>query len=474
MTEYQPTWNSLRKHHTPEWFRDAKLGIYTHWGIYSVPACGPNASWYPFFMYKEGKPQHAHHVENYGGPENFGYKDFIPDFTGEKFDADEWAETFKNAGARFAGPVGEHHDGFSMWDSLTNQWNSAKMGPKRDVVGELEKACRAHGMKYMVAMHHAENWWFYPHWRKEFDTSDPRYAGLYGEPHNPNGPNDDHPFFNQNLPSPAFLAQWRTRLNEVVERYKPDLLWFDFGLSMVEESCIQDFLAYYYNKEAQWDRELVVTYKWNDVPPNIGLLDHELGSETEMTYHEWLTDSTVDDGQGWGYVRDTGYKSPTTLIHYLVDNVSKNGALLLNVGPKPDGTFPDEARTILKEMGKWLLVNGEAIYGTTPWFVPGEGPSKLEKAGAFGESARPNYNAKDIRFTVNDDALYAICLGWPGESVTVETLKGSKLYPGTVKSITMLGSEEPLRWQETGSGLVITTPSKKPCDHAYAFKIERS
>jgi alpha-L-fucosidase len=181
---YLPTWNSLKEHSTPKWLKEAKFGIYTHWGVYSVPAYGPNGSWYPANMYCEGTVQHEYHVKTYGDPSKFGYKDFIPMFKGEKFDADEWAELFKNAGAKFAGPVGEHHDGFCMWDTGFSVWNAAKMGPKRDVVGELEKAVCKKGMKYFVALHHMENWFFYPHWKKQYDVSDPRYAGLYGDAHN--------------------------------------------------------------------------------------------------------------------------------------------------------------------------------------------------------------------------------------------------------------------------------------------------
>ena len=189
---YQPTWDSLRQHPTPQWFKDAKFGIYTHWGIYCVPAKGPNATWYPYNMYREGTPQYDHHCRTYGPPQRFGWKDFIPMFSAERFDPDEWAEIFKDSGAQYAGPVGEHHDGFCMWDTQYSEWNAAKMGPRRDVVGALEQSFRKQGLRFMVALHHAENWWFYPHWRTEFDTSDPRYAGLYGEPHDLDGPRGCH------------------------------------------------------------------------------------------------------------------------------------------------------------------------------------------------------------------------------------------------------------------------------------------
>jgi alpha-L-fucosidase len=198
--KYQPTWDSLRTHPTPQWFKNAKFGIYTHWGVYCVPAKGPNATWYPYNMYREGTAQWEYHVKTYGGSEKFGWKDFIPMFTADKFDPDEWAEAFAGSGARYAGPVGEHHDGFTMWDTLYNEWNATRMGPRTDVVGRLEKAIRKAGMRYLIALHHAENWWFYPHWRKEFDTSDPRYAGLYGEAHDLEG-KVGKGFFDQERPS---------------------------------------------------------------------------------------------------------------------------------------------------------------------------------------------------------------------------------------------------------------------------------
>src|SRR6188474_586632 len=226
---YEPTWSSLRAHHTPRWFQEAKFGIYTHWGVYSVPAwrhptAGQDVTWYGRNMYFETMPQYAHHVKTYGDPSKFGYKDFIPQFTGEKFDPDEWAELYKQSGARYAGTVGEHHDGFCMWDTRYSEWSAAKLGPKRDVVGELEQAIRRQGLKFLVALRHAENWWFYPHWLEGYDTADPRYAGLYGEPHTVEAQNigpelfdpatsdakaRDAWLFQQAKPSTKFLENWR-------------------------------------------------------------------------------------------------------------------------------------------------------------------------------------------------------------------------------------------------------------------------
>ena len=467
---YEPNWDSLVKHPTPQWFKDAKFGIYTHWGVYCVPAKGPNATWYPHHMYQEGTPQWEYHVQTYGGPEKFGWKDFIPMFTAEKFDPDEWAELFKESGAQYAGPVGEHHDGFTMWDTRYNDWNSTKMGPKTDVVGRLEKAIRNQGMRFLVALHHAENWWFYPHWRKEFDTSDPRYAGLYGEAHDLDG-KVGKTFFDQSRPSKKFLETWKAKILEVIDNYDPDVLWFDFGLRGLPDKPKEEFLAYYYNKAIERGKEVAVTYKDYDLVPGSGVVDLELGRMDKLTYNEWITDTTVDDGQGWGYLKETPYKTTTELVHYLIDNVSKNGYLLLNVGPKPDGTLPDEAKELLRGMGKWMAVNGEAIYGTTNWITHGEGPAQIKKAGAFNENEKPGYGRKDVRFTLKGNTLYATVLGWPGEYAVIETLKC--LYPDEILSVKMLGVDEELEWKLTSNALVIKTPDQKPCEHAYVFKIVR-
>jgi alpha-L-fucosidase len=396
-------------------------------------------------------------------------------FTGEKFDPDKWAELFHKAGAQFAGPVAEHHDGFCMWDSRYSEWSAAKMGPKRDVVGELEKAIRRQAMRFMVALHHAENWFFYPHWRKEFDTSDPRYTGLYGALHNLEGGPQPKPWhedwWEQEKPSQDFLEVWKAKILEVIDKYQPDLMWFDFGLRFVQEQYKKEFLAYYYNQAEEWGKEVVVTYKWHDLVPGAGVIDLELGRFDTLTYHDWITDSTVDDGQGWGYLKETNYKSLRTLIHYLVDNVSKNGYFLLNVGPKPNGEIPEQAQELLVGMGEWLQVNGEAIYATTPWTTYGEGPTQMKKAGYFMEDQEVHYTPRDIRFTNKDGVLYAICLGWPGEPITIESLKA--LYASEIRSVRMLGVDTELEWSLTQAGLTIKPPAKRPCEHAYVFKIVR-
>ncbi|MBS5521815.1 MAG: alpha-L-fucosidase [Clostridiales bacterium] len=473
---YEKSWNSLRNHQTPQWLMKAKFGIYTHWGIYSVPACKPNGSWYGFYMYQKGSPQYEYHIKTYGPPEKFGYKDFIPMFTGEKFDPQEWAALFKAAGAKFAGPVGEHHDGFSMWDTTLNPWNSKRMGPGRDVVGELARAIRAEGMKYMVALHHAENWRFFPHWIKESDLLDPKYYGLYGSPHNlewENGipENGEWPIWNtQAPPDRLFCDQWLAKCKEIIDKFHPDLLWFDFGLGFMPEAYKKEMVAYYYNEAKKREQEVALTYKFHDIPVGTGLIDLEQGRFNTQTYHDWITDTTIDDGEGWCYLKEGGYKSVQELIHYLVDNVSKNGYFLLNVGPKPDGEIPQEAKERLLGIGRWLEINGEAIYDTVPWVHFGEGPTKMKNSGMFSESEKMTYCSEDIRFTCRDNTLFAILLDWPKDCLAI-VKRLAKAYPGTIRDVTLLGSADVLEWEHTPSGLFVKLPSERPCQYAYVLKI---
>jgi alpha-L-fucosidase len=468
---YQPTWNSLKNWRTPQWLRDGKFGIYTHWGVYSVPAQGPNGTWFAHHAYKKDDGRERKYwVDTYGPLEKFGYKDFIPMFTGEKFNAEEWADLFQKSGARFAGPVAEHHDGFSMWDTKYSEWNAAKMGPKRDVVGELSKAIKKRDMKFVTAFHHAENWFFFPTWDKRFDCSNPRYSGLYGAIHEKGA-----------LPDKAFLDQWKGKIIEVIDKYDPDFVWFDFGLNLITDTYKQEMLAYYYNYAAAHNKEVVVSYKSHDLPPGVGLLDWELGQEPNMAYYDWITDTSIDSGRGWGYVKGLGFKSVDNLVDNLIDRVSKNGCLLLNIGPRPDGSIPEEAKERLLGLGKWLQINGDAIYGTTCWGVAGEGPSQIEKPSSeygFNEKNDIIYTGQDIRFTAKDNNLYAIALAWPGERVMIKSLRAKGrswpgLYPSEIASITMLGDGQELKWEMTGQGLSIETPKTPPCEHAFVFKIVR-
>ena len=468
---YQANWSSLAHRQTPQWLRDGKFGIYTHWGVYSVPAQGPNGTWFANHAYNStNSPERKYWEATYGPLEKFGYKNFIPQFTGEKFNADEWADLFQKAGARFAGPVAVHHDGFCMWDTKYSDWSAAKMGPKRDVLGELAVAIKKRDMRFVTAFHHAENWWYFPTWNTNLDCGDARYSGLYGPIHPWGEP-----------PSKAFLDDWKNKIVEVIDKYDPDFVWFDFGLNGIADSYKQDVLAYYYNRAAAEHKEVVVTYKFHHLPPGAGLLDLELGQENELTYSDWITDSTVDDGEAWGYVKGQGYKTVENLVVNLVDRVSKNGYLLLNIGPKPDGTIPEEAKQLLLGLGAWLKINGEAIYGTAPWEIAGEGPTQLTKKSSHGSNFNENnhlqYTGEDIRFTTKGNILYATALAWPGEKILIKSLAPQfnwpGLYPAEIASITMLGADKELKWEMTKAGLSVETPKAKPCDGAYVFKIVR-
>ncbi len=413
--KYEPNWSSLKQNPTPQWLQDGKFGIYTHWGPYAVHAYGSNTTWYSFALYMDAEGEARQHFEKTFGElsPDFGYKDLIPKFTADKFDAEEWADLFAKSGAKFAGPVAEHHDGFAMWDTKYSEWNAAKMGPKRDIVGQLEKAIKAKDMKFVTAFHHAANWFFFPVHDKQYDTGDPKNSGLYGQYHQPGE------MINQ-----EFINEWYNKIIEVIDKYGPDFIWFDFALDSLPEGYVKDFLAYYYNWAEKNGKEVVVTYKDHDIIPGAGVRDLELGQEPNVTYNDWITDTSVDDRGAWGWANDLTFKPPNRLIDNLIDRVSKNGYLLLNVGPKPDGTIPEGAKEVLLEMGEWLGQNGEAIYNTTPWFVAGEGPTKvgdIQRQG-FNESGAV-YQPEDIRFTVNGDNLYATFLDWPGEKALIQTIR---------------------------------------------------
>jgi alpha-L-fucosidase len=480
MTLNPKPWSELTNFHTPRWLKENKFGIYTHWGVYSVAAFGPNVSWYPHLMYQEGTAQYEYHCKKFGHPSQVGYKDLISQFDGSKFDPDEWAEIFSQAGAKFAGPVAEHHDGFAFWDSKLTKWNTKQMGPKRDVVGELEKACRNRGMKCLAAFHHAENWRFYPHWVKEYDTSDPAYAGLYGEAHNLDwgsekryAPQPGFGWKDQDLPTKSAHELWLGKIAEVVEAYNPDFVWFDFGLDFIADYYKRAFLTYYFDRAAQRDQEVVVSYKHNHLPAGAGLIDLEQGHFEHLTYHDWITDTTIDNGVAWGYLEGGGYKTSKQLIHYLADNVSKNGYMLLNVGPKPNGEIPDEAKKVLREIGRWLEVNGEAIYGTTPWKVAAEGPTVMGAYGDMSELHDIEYQPRDIRFTLKDDCIYAIFLGEIGDEVTIHSL-AEHLYPGEIASIVLLGDGRSLKWKQEGNKLRVYTAGTACGNDANVLKIRRN
>lgn len=464
---YSAEWASLKKYdEAPEWFRDAKLGIYFHWGVYSVPAFG--SEWYPRHMHLKNRPEYKHHKETYGKPTEFGYHDFVPKFKAEKFDADRWAKLFKQAGARFAGPVAEHHDGFSLWDSEVTPWNAADRGPQRDLAGLLADAVRERGMKFIATFHHARNnlWKKDGEWtghysgvKKNFPSllEDPELRMLYGY-----------------MPREKFLDFWLAKLKEVVDQYQPSLVWFDSWLNEVPETYQKRFLAYYYNSAADWDKDVVVTRKQDDLPLEASVEDYEKGRAAELTERAWLTDDTISKGS-WCYTEGLKIKSLNTVLDTFIDIVSKNGVLLLNISPKADGTIPERQKKVLRGLGDWLDRNGEAIYGTRPWKTFGEGPTRLKKGGHF--VGHVEYTAQDVRFTRSKDGktLYAIVLDWPGanEQLTIESVSLDNVPSDVqIKEVSLLGYDGDISWKLTDSGLALTTPSTKVDESAIVFRIK--
>ncbi len=457
---FEPTWESLKNYTVPRWYMDGKFGIFIHWGVYAVPAFG--SEWYPRNMYQQGSKEFEHHVATYGSQGEFGYKDFIPQFGAERYDPAAWADLFRKAGARFVVPVAEHHDGFAMYDSALTEWCAAKMGPKRDLIGELAEAVRDQWLVFGLSSHRAEHWWFMDGGMQfPSDVQDPQYAGLYG----PAQPRDTQP-------NEEFLDDWLARTCELVDKYQPQLVWFDWWIEQPAfEPYLRRFAAYYYNRAAQWNRGVAINYKKQAFPPEAAVYDIERGQLDDVNPLFWQTDTVVATNS-WGYVQDLDYKTSDQIIGDLADIVSKNGALLLNVGPKPDGTIPQEDQDILLDIGTWLQVNGEAIYDTRPWTVFGEGPTKVG-SGLFTDTQREAFTERDIRFTTRGDALYAIVLAEPEDrQVVVQSLSSAlRLYPREVGSVRLLGSDEDVKWSRGKTGLRVKLPGELPARGALALRI---
>lgn len=473
---FKPTWESLQRYECPQWFRDAKFGIYAHWGVYSAALGSRNTDWYGRNMYKKGHANNKEHLAKFGSLSKFGYKDFVPLFTAEKFNADEWADLYVEAGARFAGPVGEHADGFSMWDSKVNPWNAVDMGPKRNIVAEMEKAVRKRGLKFLVSMHHQWLWGWYPTWDPNTDAGDPANASLYG-PKYPataqgtvvNGRWEN--MYADPLPSPKFQATWLAKIKEVVSTYSPDVLWFDNRMQLLPEELRTEMASFYYNHSMAQGREPVLTYKRPDMKLGTATSDLERSRMPDIFPEPWLTDSSISRSS-WSYATDLEYYSTDRLVDDLVDIVSKNGCLLLNIAPHPDGTIPNEQKERLRGMGKWLRLNGEAIYSSRPWMIYGEGPTATP-VGHLSDFKFKGFGNKDVRFTTKGRALYAIALGWPDDGKLIIKALGTAKYSTEIKRVSLLGHKGKLKWKRMLDGLEIELPAQSPCEHACVFKIIR-
>ncbi|MDD4590401.1 MAG: alpha-L-fucosidase [Parabacteroides sp.] len=452
---FQPDWENIAENYQfPQWFTDSKFGIFIHWGVYSVPAF--DNEWYARNMYQKGSKAYEHHIATWGTQDKFGYKDFIPLFKAEKFNADEWAKLFKAAGAKYVVPVAEHHDGFSMYDSELNKWNATKMGPKKDIIGLLKSAVEKQGLVFGLSSHRAENAWFF-NGGMDFpsDVQDTSIT-LYGRRYDNQAYTGD------------FAREWLAHTYELVNKYEPKLVWFDWTVNdSILMPYFNKFLAYYYNNALDWGEKVVVNTK-QGYPTNIQVWDVERGKSGKMMLFPWQTDTSVGK-KSWCYIEGEENKTPKQIVHDLIDIVSKNGNLLLNIGPRADGTITEEQKNVLLSIGEWLNVNGESIYGTGCWKKSGEGNTESTR-GSFSDNQAVSYTAQDLRFTIKKNDFYVIALNW-SDKILVKSLNKATIDDAKILNISLLGSKEKIDWKLTKNGLELRFPSEKPCEYAYAFKI---
>jgi alpha-L-fucosidase len=470
VTLFASSWESVDRHvAAPEWFQDAKFGIYHHWGAFSVPAF--NSEWYPRAMYYPDGADRAHHVATYGDPETWPYHRFIEGghdkagrfvkfaprlaSAGGRFDPHEWAQLIADAGARFAGPVAEHHDGFSMWDSRVNEWNSVAKGPGLNLLGLFAEAYREQGLKLLVAMHHAYHYTGYFEHVPPQPT--PSLRKLYGQ-----------------LSAQEHDRLWLDKLKEVIDLARPDVLYQDVNLDKIDEAIRLEFPAYYYNRASEWDSEVVATYK-DGLNDKGQVYDYERGGPSDLAEPYWLTDDilTVDS---WSYKPDLVYVSLEQILHSLIDRVSKNGGLLLNIAPTAEGVIPEEQRVLLLAIGDYLRRFGESIYDTRAWTVYGEGPTVMG-GGSF--TAPVAGTQKDIRFTRDKQGsvLYATVLGWPGDRLTITTLATGRVDLSSLRAIELIGPHAGahiplLDYRQDEAGLHVALPRSPPLiAPAYATRL---
>ncbi len=475
-TPFQGTRASLSAYETPDWFRDAKFGIWAHWGPQSAIEDG---DWYARNMYMQGSPQYNYHVETYGHPSKFGYKDTIPFWKAEKFDPAELMRLYKQAGAKYFVSMGVHHDNFDLWNSKHQHWNSVQMGPKKDIVGLWQKAARNEGLKFGVSEHLwiTYKWFSVSHGHDEtgplesapYDGADPKNFDLYvdsDEVHTQLEWTED------GIPE-WWKRHWYDRIRDLVDNYQPDLLYSDGALPFEDYGL--NLIARHYNLSAKRHGGKAQTVYFSkrqaDSVKGIATLDVERGVVDSIWPRPFETDTCIGD---WHYKRGVNYKTPKTVIDLLVDIVSRNGNLLLNFPLPASGQLDLEERNVLAAITKWMAVNSEGIHGTRPWKIFGESPQTAAVAAtsAFNEKQRKDLTADDVRFTTKGDTLYAFVMGWPKYQANIKPLAtGTWLRVGKIQRVELLGFDGQLQWAQSEAGLKIMLPEKAPSEHAVAFKI---
>jgi alpha-L-fucosidase len=479
---FKPNWASIRdQHHTPAWFNPAKFGIFIHWGLYSIPAYGNE--WYIKHMYNSDI---AWHTQHYGAPDKFGYKDFIPLFTVPKYDPTEWAQLFKDAGAKYVIPVAEHHDGFAMWNSDLTPWCAGKMGPKRDLTGELAAAVRKQNLIFGLSTHRMEHHTFaYPKAGLANDQFDPKYAGFYGPPI----PGD----MNDGGASEAFQEDWLARVQELVDKYEPQMIYFDNGINPRSYDDVKLRAAsYYFNSAAKWGKDVTFATKdWAYLAGSVQDFEKS-GRMPKWIYpFSWQVDDALCST--WGYTegpKPMNVRSAASVVEELVEICSMGGNLMLNISPKGDGSIPENQQRSLREVGEWLKANGEGIYDSRPWRLMGEGPgiatecppdwkggSTADQTNAIKGSdpdaphTRPNPETT-FRFTTAGGKLYAFGSKMPAEA----RIKSLSTNSAKVERVTLLGpAPQQLTFKQTAEALVVILPASAPfAGLPYGLRIEGS